>query len=123
MTRARRGEPAYACRDAITQLGAIAGVASLIAIGTLALLISPDWLRHLYTKDVQFIVVLLLPGLAFVFWSNRAFSKYSQTPEAADLYKSPSAVRVTNLLYILVPVVSILLFAFALRALSPSSTH
>jgi hypothetical protein len=117
LTLSRRGDPVNACRDAITQLGAIAGVAILFAIGGAALIVSPGWLRHLYDKDAKFMVVLLIPGIAFSIWSNRAFSRFSDTPEAADRYKSPSAVRLTNVLYMAIPVTLILLFVLILRAL------
>jgi 4-amino-4-deoxy-L-arabinose transferase-like glycosyltransferase len=108
---------ADACRDAITQLGAIAGVAILIAMAAVALIVSPSWLRHLYDKDAEFIVILIVPAVAFAIWSNRTFRKFSETPEAADPYKSPSAVRLTNVLYVTIPVVLILLFALVLKGL------
>lgn len=117
LNRSRRGEPVNACRDAITQLGAVAGVAILIVMGGVALIVSPGWLRHLYDKDTEFLVILLFPAIALAIWSNRTFSGFSETPAMADRYRSPSAVRVTNVMYVAIPVVLIVLFAFLLRAL------
>jgi len=122
LTRSRRAEPASACRDAITQLGAVAGTAIVIAIATASLLVSPNWLHHLYAKDGQFIVVLLIPAVAFAIWSNRTFSKFSEMPQAADRYKSRSAVQLTNALYIVIPLALILLLALILRILEPHTS-
>jgi hypothetical protein len=121
LSRSRRSGAGDACRDAITQLGAIAGVAILVIMATAASIVSPGWLRHLYDKDAEFIVIAIIPAIAFAIWSNRTFSKFSETPQLADRYKSPSSVRLTNVLYVALPVVLILLLALILKALDTHS--
>jgi hypothetical protein len=49
-------------------------------VGGVALIVSPGWLRHLYDKDTELLVILLLPAIAFAIWSNRTFSRFSETP-------------------------------------------
>ena len=122
LMRTRRGEPINACRDAITQLSAVAGTAIVIAIAILSLLVAPSWLRHLYTRDSEFIVVLLIPGVAFAIWSNRVFSRFAESPQAADPYKSRATVRLTNALYVAIPVALVVLLALVLRVLDPPPT-
>ncbi len=119
LMRTRRGEPIKACRDAITQLSAVAGTAIVIAIATLSLLVSPSWLRHLYTRDGEFVVVLLIPGVAFAIWSSRVFARFAEIPEAANPYKSRATVRLTNALYVAIPVALVVLLAVVLRVLDP----
>jgi len=120
LTRSRRGEPAQACRDAINQLSAVAGLMIIILIIAVALIVSPSWLQHMYDKDAEFLVILLAPGIAFAIWTKRAFWKFSETPESADGYKSPSAVRLTNMLYFAVPLALLLLVGVALRIFDPT---
>jgi hypothetical protein len=117
LSRSRRSEPVSACRDAITQLSALTGTAIVIVFASASLIVSPNWLRHLYAKDWQFWVILLTPGVGFAFWANRAFSRFSATPQAADRYRSRGAVWVTNTLYLTVPLLLAVFLGLLLRFL------
>lgn len=120
--RTRRGEPANACRDAITQLSAVLGPVVVLVVAVIALLVAPSWLRHLYARDGEFIVIVLIPGVAFSLWANRTFSPFAENPRAADPHKSRATVRLTNVLYVAIPVALVVLLAVVLRVLDPPQT-
>jgi len=119
LSRSRRSEPIYACRDAITQLSALTGTTIVIVFSVVSLFVSRNWLHHLYTKDWQFWVILLTPGVGFGVWANRTFSRFSATPKAADRYRSRGAVSLINTFYLIVPLVLAVLLGLLLRRLDP----
>jgi len=79
-------------------------------------------LQHLYDPDGLFVGVVIVPAVAFMLWANRAFSKYADRPHAADPYTSPSAVRLTNILYIAIPLSGVVLLGVTLRLVEPGGS-
>ena len=122
LTRRRRAEPATACRDAITQLGVVGCLVILICTAMTVWRVARYGLQHLYDPDGLFVGVVIVPAVAFMLWANRAFSKYADRPHAADPYTSPSAVRLTNILYIAIPLSGVVLLGVTLRLVEPGGS-
>jgi len=55
LMRRRRAEPAYAYRDAVTQLGVVGCLVILICTAMTALLVARNWPQHLYDPDGWFV--------------------------------------------------------------------
>jgi len=79
-------------------MSALGGVFSLIVYVAAGLLFWRPLLAHMYAVDYVFILVIVITSGGLGLWAHRAFRQYELEPEAADAYRSKSAVRIVNVL-------------------------
>jgi hypothetical protein len=121
LSRGRRSDPIRACGDAIVQMAALGGALVTSLYVFIGLLVSKTLLLHMYAVDPFFLIVVGGLGASFGLWIRYKFRKYRDRPEAADSYRSKSAVRAINVLYIAVPIAWAWLIGFALQILDRPS--
>jgi hypothetical protein len=117
LSRTRRNDPQRACGDAILQMAAVGGVGSTSIYIIAGLVISKALLRHMYAVDPVYLIVSGGFGALMGLFASRSFRRYKEMPEAAGPYRSRSAVRVLNVLYVAIPIAWAWLIGLALHFL------
>jgi flagellar motor component MotA len=85
-------------------MAAVGGVVSTTMYIIVGLTISKALLRHMYAVNPLFLVVTGGSGALVGLCATRSFRRYNEMPEAAGPYRSRSAVRLLNILYVAISV-------------------
>jgi hypothetical protein len=95
------------------------GMFFAVPLGAIVLLVTalawPPSIRHLQKLDGAFISAAIGTAVLVTFVVSRHFRAYENTPSLADPYRAPEIVRATRILFVALPVLSILLTGAILR--------
>ena len=118
LERIRRNDARTACSDAISQMAALGGIAATSVYSAMGALVSPGFRAALSTGTPVFIATCAIVGGIGGYWVGRGYRSYRERPEAADPYRSRNAVRIINVLYVVVPIAWAWSLGLTLRFLS-----
>ena len=118
LERHRRREPEAACSDAIMQTGMFVSVPVVSTAWLVAVLIWPGFSRHVGALDATFLVPSIGLTLLITYWVSRQFRGYYLTPGVADKYRTGARVSITQITFILVPVLWVVVVGLALHRLA-----
>ncbi len=119
LSRGRRNDPVTACNDAIAQFAALSVTVVITLYVVVSLLVSKSWLDRLFAMDGRAIAPIIVASIGLSFWARRAFLPYKNSPQDAEPYKSPSAVKITNVLYVVIPLAWLIMIGLALSKIDP----
>jgi hypothetical protein len=111
--RKHRNDPTQACQDAITQFVIIVGIPVLCTAFAIFATFFP---RLLASKE--WIPWITVPAGVLMFIATRRLQDFAETPHMADPFRSPTSRRITQIAYIAVLVLSILVAGFTVQVLN-----
>jgi hypothetical protein len=84
-----------------------------------SLLVSKSLLNRLLAMDIRAIAPIIAASIGLSLWARHAFLPYRNSPKDAEPYKSSSAVKITNILYVAIPLTWLIVMGLALSVVDP----